>query len=233
MLFLFSIRKCNVIGKRHNTLYQITRRTFSSRDHVGTTKTESVMSVPKEIKNHPRYMNEMSNNSIILLARMGDQEAREERLIREIMRVDDVEWEDAHMRFQGIVATNRRGMWLARLPYSVGLITSVVSAIVSIPLVFHYDTILWFNEHYVTTDVPEPKDLETWLECGAWSWNWMEPSLGTISFVLLALRFGRAQLSNLNAQPYTEWMKARRSQRLCEAYPQYNPTIVKDFSRDD
>jgi len=82
-------------------------------------------------------------------------------------------------------------------------------------------------------DIPEPEDLETWLECGSWAWNWMEPPLGTISFVLLALQFGRSQLSNLKAQPYTEWMKARRSERLHDSYPQYNHCIVKDFARGD
>jgi hypothetical protein len=61
----------------------------------------------------------------------------------------------------------------------------------------------------------------------------MEPPLGTISFVLLALQFGRSQLSNLKAQPYTEWMKARRSDRLHDAFPQYNHCIVKDFARGD
>lgn len=187
----------------------------------------------KHAKRHRGNLNEVPNDTITVLARMGDHEAREERLIREIMCVDDIEWNDAHIRFQGILATNRRGIWLDRLPYCIGLITAVISSIASLPLVFDYDTILWFNEHYVTTDVPEPRDLETWLECGAWSWNWMEPPLGTISFILLSLRFGRSQMKNLHVKPYTEWMKARRADRLCKAYPQYNASILKDFSRDD
>ena len=61
----------------------------------------------------------------------------------------------------------------------------------------------------------------------------MEPPLGTISFVLLALQFARSQLSNLNAQPYTEWMKNRRAERLHSSFPQYNKFIVQDFSRGD
>ena len=31
-------------------------------------------------------------------------------------------------------------------------------------MVFDYNTVLWFNEIYVTSDVPEAKDLETPLE---------------------------------------------------------------------
>lgn len=38
-----------------------------------------------------------------------------------------------------------------------------------------------FNEHYVTTDVADDKDLETWLEVGSWTWGWNEPVLGTVS----------------------------------------------------
>ena len=30
----------------------------------------------------------------------------------------------------------------------------------------------------MTTDIPEPRDLETWLEVGSWTWGWMEPPLG-------------------------------------------------------
>ncbi len=37
-----------------------------------------------------------------------------------------------------------------------------------------------FNEAFVTTDVPEAKDLETPLEVGGWAWNWMEPPLGML-----------------------------------------------------
>lgn len=181
----------------------------------------------------PREFEEMSSDTIIVLARMGDQEAREERLLREIMQVDDVDRQGAQPRFKEMMVANRNGMWLATFPYKVGLVTSVASSILAIPMVFDYNTILWFNEHYVTTDIPEPADLETWLECGAWAWNWMEPPLGTISFVLLALQFARSQLGNLKAQPYTEWMKNRRANRLYEAFPQYNHSIVKDFARGD
>lgn len=82
-------------------------------------------------------------------------------------------------------------------------------------------------------EVPGPEDLETPLEVGAWAWNWMEPPLGTISFVLLCLQFGRAQLSNMQKNPYTEWMRKKRARRLRELYPQYNRFIVEDFAMTD
>jgi hypothetical protein len=47
----------------------------------------------------PRNYNEMPNDILLSMAIMGDQEAREERLIREIMAVDNVEWSEAFHHF--------------------------------------------------------------------------------------------------------------------------------------
>ena len=40
----------------------------------------------------------------------------------------------------------------------------------------------------MTTDVPEDRDLETPLEVAIWTWSWMEPPLGQISFLLLTMQ---------------------------------------------
>lgn len=50
-----------------------------------------------------------------------------------------------------IVTENRKGLWLATLPYKLGIVASVSVATLSIPMIFHLDTVLWFNELYVTT----------------------------------------------------------------------------------
>ena len=39
----------------------------------------------------PRFYSQMNGDVLVQMAVMGDQEAREERLIREIMAVDNVE----------------------------------------------------------------------------------------------------------------------------------------------
>merc|ERR1712137_1509333 len=88
---------------------------------------------------------------------------------------------------------------------------------------------LWFNEVMVTTDVPEDKDLETVCEVGSWTWNWMEPPLGQISFFLLCLQFARSQMLNLGAAPYTEMILNSRARRLSEKFPQYNHRIVRQY----
>ena len=46
----------------------------------------------------------------------------------------------------------------------VGIISAVAMGFGSLPMVFEINLATWFNHYYVTTDVPEPKDLETWLE---------------------------------------------------------------------
>ena len=94
----------------------------------------------------------------------------------------------------------------------MGIASALIAGFGSIPMCFDLHTTLWFNEGYVTTDVPEAKDLETWLEVGSWSWNWMEPPLGQASFFLLCLQDSRAA-------------------KLVEQFPTYNKIIVADFSR--
>jgi len=46
----------------------------------------------------------MDNESIMELAMLGDQNAREERLIREIMRVNQCDWHAAQPIFEDIHA---------------------------------------------------------------------------------------------------------------------------------
>jgi hypothetical protein len=113
-----------------------------------------------------------------------------------------------------MAVSNRRGMFLVTLPYKLAIATAVGAGFISVPMIFHLDTVMWFNEFYVTSDVPEPKDLETPLEVGSWAWNWMEPPLGQISFFLLCMQFARAQMENLGLKPFTAWYKAKRARRL-------------------
>lgn len=210
-------------------LNNLTRRSFSTsnNDHVPHRITiEEASEMPK---NYPQ----MSNDVLLTMAIMGDQDAREERLIREIMSVEQVEWEDAKKISLDIIASNRRGLFIATLPYKLGIFCSVGAGLISFPLIFHYDSVLWFNEVYVTCDVPEEKDLETPLEVGGFAWNWMEPPLGQISFFLLCMQYARAQLENLGIKPYTSKFKERRAARLCKEFPQYNKYVLTSFSEGD
>lgn len=45
-----------------------------------------------QAKSMPKNYDEMPNDVLLSMAIMGDQEAREERLIREVMSVDNISW---------------------------------------------------------------------------------------------------------------------------------------------
>lgn len=51
----------------------------------------SVVTIEEAKKMHRNY-NDIPNDILLTMANMGDQEAREERLIREIMAIDNVTW---------------------------------------------------------------------------------------------------------------------------------------------
>lgn len=187
----------------------------------------------EEAKKMPKTYNSIPNDILLNMAVMGDQEAREERLIREIMSVENCSWEDAQPIFDKMVQSNRRGLFVATLPYKIGIMTALVAGFGSLPMIFDINTVLWFNEIYVTSDVPDAKDLETPLEVGSFAWNWMEPPLGYVSFFLLCMQYSRSQLENLGWKPYTYWFKHRRAERLSREFPKYNKTVVSSFSEGD
>ena len=42
------------------------------------------------------------------------------------------------------------------------------------------------NRQFVKEEIPkDPEMLDTVFKVGAWTWQWMEPAIGTASFVLL------------------------------------------------
>jgi len=179
----------------------------------------------------PASCQEMDNGSLVTLGAMGNHEARKEILKRHIMVHDNVNYDQACDKFQEIADTNRQGMYLLAVPYSIGIGVAFIAGLSSIPLVFDLSTAEWFNTHYVTTDVPEPEDLETFLEVGSWTWNWMEPPLGQISFMLLTLQYCRAQMDNLGIKPYTSKIKQMRGERLAKAFPQYDSRFLIAYSQ--
>lgn len=139
----------------------------------------------------PNGYSEMDNEPLLAVAEMGNHGARIELLKRHIMAVDNVDYEAAGKKFEEIKAAGKEGLFWHLLPYKLSIGAAAVCAIGSWPMVFGESTSLWFNHHFVTMEIPEPSDMDTWLEVGAWTWNWNEPVLGTASFVLLCLQFAR------------------------------------------
>ena len=216
---------------RNTTQQTFPRATFSSSRFLSTEdKIQPGRPSVSEVQLLPRHVSEYSAELLISAALHGDEDAIKERLVREVMRVDSIEWDDATTKVVEIEDTNQSGLGLIKLPYFVGITIGFASAWGCIPLVFDLSTAEAFNTAYVTTEHPQPEDVETWLEVGAWTWNWMEPLLGTISFQLLALQFMRNQMLNVGYKPFTGWLISSRSDRLANQYPQYGREMVKDFS---
>lgn len=178
------------------------------------------------------YYKALSNDLIVALASSGKTNllAKDEQLVRHIMSVDQVSRDQAFGTLQEIKDYNHQGQTLLKLPYYLGIGLSLGAATLTLPMCYHQDVIMWFNNEFVTTDLPDDKDLETVLEIGIWSWNWIEPVLGQISFMLLCLQFARAQLMKMKVKPYTEWMLDQRGRRLTKKYHQYDPLILRDFA---
>lgn len=180
-----------------------------------------------------REVDEVSGESLYMMANMpgGHLGASRERLIRDVMDVDSVDRASATEKVRAIAKKNSEGVFMGILPYRVGITVAIVSGWASIPGVFSVPLAKWFNTYFVTTDIPPPEDLQTILECGMWTWGWMEPPLGTVSFFLLCLQYARDQRINIGQKPWTERWKSEQADKLAAAYPQYNTAIVRDYGK--
>ena len=175
--------------------------------------------------------------------------ASRERLAREVMIVDNVSHEDALEVVRGMARENAEGLtsvWPTAsglLPsvstqlfvkyQQLGISTAFIAAWVSIPAVFSLQFAKAFNDLTVTTKVPPASDLDTMLEVGIWTWKWMEPPLGTISFFLLCIQFARDQKVNIRGgKPWTTYWKEKQGDKLAAAYPQYHKPIVRDYGQE-
>merc|ERR1719410_3137975 len=148
---------------------------------------------------------------------------------RDIMVKDNLEYQEACKIFEKIEAENSSISF--SFPNKLGLISSCFAAFVSIPMIFHYPTVHWFNEKFVTTDVPEPKDLETFLEVGSWAWQWIEPLQGSPSFFLICFAFSKAHFNTLGITPLSEAMQEKRASLMIKKFPMYEAETIKMYCK--
>lgn len=173
---------------------------------------------------------ELDNTALTTLGAMGNHAALQEMVKRHIMKTDGVSYEAAGIKFEEIERKNFSSEHAMALPFQIGIALCFGAGALSIPLVFHLPTVEYFNEHFVTAEHPPLKELETALEVGSWSWNWMEPVMGTATFWLLSMQYMRMHLQHLGVTPYTDHMKRFRGTRLADAYPQYNRALLFAYS---
>ena len=189
---------------------------FQSRD------LSSASGAPPMDSAHLREVHELSGEALFLMSAYPGVhlEASRERMLREVQLVDGISHEEAKVVVRKMASKNTENLFYGLLPYRVGIVTAVSAAWLSIPAVFSKSFAIAFNEKFVTTEVPHAEDMETMLEIGSWSWNWMEPPLGTISFFLLCLQYARDQRINIGWKPWTEHWKSTQADKLAAAYPQ-------------
>lgn len=217
---------------------QAARRTLAAPARSFSDKADEHFKVPstEEACCAVRRFREATNDTIFILAISGHHGACKERLVREIMRVDQCTWEAGRAKMEEVNTANDQSQAMVQLPYILGMSAGVIGSFSSIPMVFHRPTAAWFNDRFVHEALPEDGGLEaldTFWKVGNWTWGWMEPYLGTASFVLLGFQFSRSQLQRLNWKPYTEAVVSWRANRLADAFPQYDRQIIRDFSKLD
>lgn len=183
----------------------------------------------------PRKFRHASNEVLSILSAQQNHGARKERLLREIMRVDKVSYLEARKTLVEINKSNDMWKKMVTLPYKIGIFGGFFAGTISIPLVCHKPSAVWFNDQFVHCPAPDDglESLENCWLVGEWTWGWMEPCLGTISFLLLAFQFSRAQMGNMQWQPYTERVLGMRANRLADIYPDYERQIIRDYSKTD
>jgi hypothetical protein len=186
------------------------------------------------VRHQQNHVSQMCNEDLLLLSELGRHSAHKERLLREIMEVDKVGWEQAHHKLYEMDDYNERYYWLQSMPYRIGILLASFGAVGSSAFVFWPPAAEWFGDTFAREDLPEGcekvSDL-TLLQVGSWTWGWMEPLMGTLSFVLLCFQFSRSCMWKLNMRPYTELMQRQRANRLASHYPQYDVGIVRNWAK--
>lgn len=171
-------------------------------------------------------------HDVLLSAALNDSsDAKEELLVRNVMAVDEVEYAEAALTVSEIKSDNTAYMWLATMPYKIGVGFFLSAGLLSFPLCFHLETVLTFNDVFVTFEPAGEGELDTWLEVGAWAWNWMEPPLGQLSFFILTMQIVGGCMGALGYAPYGDWMADKRAKRLKTLYPNYNARVLTEFAK--
>ena len=147
--------------------------------------------------------------------------------------VDNVSYAEACETYKEIRDFNRSTLGVAHtIPYRIAIATATAAAFVSIPLCFHLPTVEFFNANFVNLEVPpDPESLRTWLGVGAWSWEWMEPPLGQLSFMILCLQVARNQLGTIGHKPYGGIIRQWGARKLIKQFPRFDETILSAYSK--
>jgi hypothetical protein len=177
----------------------------------------------------PLSVRESPNEVLLILAAQGNHEACTEVLARHIMSHDNINYTEAEIKVQEIRGAHRIAMKpSAYFHFAVGSFAAL-AGVASFPMVFDINTVSFFNEHFVTDDVPSAEALQTALEVGTWSWTWMEPIMGQLSFFILCLQFAYTEYNYIGLHHFHHSSKVRMAKTIAKKFPQYNEAILINF----
>jgi len=181
----------------------------------------------------PTHTCELPHQSLAELAMLGNHCARRERLLREVMCVDGISWGQAHDVLKKLDTFNEKFYWFETMPYRIGIAAAFLGGVGSILLVFWAPVAEWYGINVAGEELPEEvKSISemTTNQVGTWTWGWMEPMIGTASFVLLCAQFVRAQGTKMNMQPYNRQLLEWRASRIAKAFPRYDESMLRAWA---
>eukprot|EP00419_Tripos_fusus_P024256 CAMPEP_0172700428 /NCGR_PEP_ID=MMETSP1074-20121228/30899_1 /TAXON_ID=2916 /ORGANISM="Ceratium fusus, Strain PA161109" /LENGTH=272 /DNA_ID=CAMNT_0013521797 /DNA_START=174 /DNA_END=992 /DNA_ORIENTATION=- len=161
-------------------------------------------------------------------------DAAQEQLLREIMRTDGISRKAALEVIHRMGEHNSHWNWLYSAPYYFGIGAAFVAAVGSTCLVFNGPIVALYASKVAGEDLPEGvEDVNelTLNQVGAWSWTWVEPMIGTASFVLLCMQFARAQARRMDFTCYKQLITGWRAQTKVKAFPQYNKNVIGAWAK--
>merc|ERR1719384_147128 len=182
----------------------------------------------------PTHVCELSHQSLAELSMLDNHTAQRERLLREIMAVRGISWGEAHVELEKLDNYNEQFYWLESLPYRIGITGSIFIGVLGTLMVFNAPIAEWYAGAVAGEELPEGvKDIQelTTNQVGTWTWSWMEPMIGTASFILLCCQFGRAQAHKMNMKTYGEVVLQWRANRLANAFPEYDRSMVRAWAK--
>ena len=109
----------------------------------------------ESVKKMPRLISDLSNDSVFELAEEGNKDALRERVRREIMAVDEMEYAATTARIQEMSQLVSASHTLYTSPYHIGIWSAQIGGYASLPLVFSYTAASKFNDLFVTADPPD------------------------------------------------------------------------------
>lgn len=188
----------------------------------------------EDAERQPTHVCEMSHQTLAELSMLGNHCAQRERLIREVMAVDGVQWAEAHLQLSKFDEYNEKYYWIESLPYRIGITAAIVGGVMGTLMVFCPPVAQWYGEHIAGEDLPEGvADISdmTINQVGTWTWSWMEPMIGTASFVLLCCQFSRSQIKKMNMKTFGEHLLVWRASRLQTRFPEYDGSMVRAWAK--